>query len=150
MNRNQQGFTFIEILIALIMLASSFTIIIGLQTAAISATVYDSQMQKGLLIARTIMSYLEVSDESISNMNKSGNAISVLESIAPNIPNGTINMREFQSYQAELIIEYWNVELLAPNSLQRVMLKVWWGQNGREQINLDFFIPVDVTESPEE
>ena len=140
---NISGFTFIEILIALIILGSATTIIFSLQSANVSATVRDSQAQKAILIARSIMSQIESIEETIENTNKNGTAFTILDSLnAPVPPN--MGMRELETFTANLVIEYWNVpniEEIPKSSLRRVLLTVAWGDTDRDKVEFYYFIP---------
>lgn len=60
----QAGFTFIEVTIALALLAMASGVLIGMQSAAVRRTLRDTNAQAAMLAARRIMASIEVSKDS--------------------------------------------------------------------------------------
>jgi prepilin-type N-terminal cleavage/methylation domain-containing protein len=63
-SRKQRGFTFVEITVALALLATAATILMGMQGAAVRRTIRDSNAQAAMLVARRIMASIEILKDS--------------------------------------------------------------------------------------
>ena len=49
---HESGFTFVEVMIALVLLASASAILVGMQSAAVHRTIRDTPAQKSMMVAR--------------------------------------------------------------------------------------------------
>jgi prepilin-type N-terminal cleavage/methylation domain-containing protein len=58
------GFTFIEVMVSLALLAASVSILIGMESAAVRRTLRDMNEQQAILAGRRVMAFLETAPSS--------------------------------------------------------------------------------------
>jgi prepilin-type N-terminal cleavage/methylation domain-containing protein len=68
------GFTFIEVTVALALLAVAASILIGMQGAAVKRTLRDTNAQTAMLVARRIMASIEILNDSEFSLATQSNA----------------------------------------------------------------------------
>lgn len=140
----ERGFTFIEVIIAVMLLAAATGILIGLESSAVQRLIYDRNTQQAMLAARRIMSMIEINQDDLSMANQlQGPVLTVLSQLkAPS--NGTEQERiALEALNASIMVEPWtppgnNIE---ENSMNRVTLSIAWGPTPDEAFTIVYFIP---------
>ncbi len=140
----ERGFTFIEVIIAVMLLAAAMSVLIGLESSAVQRLIYDRNTQQAMLAARRIMSMIEIHEDDLSFANQlQGPVLTVLNQLgAPNTGNEQERIA-LESLNASVMIEPWtppgnNIE---ENSMNRVTLSIAWGPTPDEAFTILYFIP---------
>ncbi|MGA1192435.1 MAG: type IV pilus modification PilV family protein [Bdellovibrionota bacterium] len=155
MKHSQEGFTFLEVIIALAVLGSALTIILGLQSALVQRTVLERQQREAALLAREILSAIEARESAGEPMD-----VGVYNGTPADILNGVLPVESTESeapsetyiadYEAELTVEYWGIPNVNDNAMKRIELLISWGERKPESLQLVLFIPFDEDEVTEE
>lgn len=143
----ERGFTLVEILIALVILATSLTVILGLQSAVIDRTVTANLKKQALLATREILSAVEAREADGNHsryralrgtpQDLLGTLLEVPYEPPYEIPEGQNILR------AEMVVEYWGIPNVSEKAMKRIQLTVRWGETIREQLTTTLFIPFD-------
>ena len=70
LNKKEKGFTLVEIAIAILILATSLTVMLGLEQSSIQQTLNDQNKRIALSYARKIMAYIDIPGGDASNGEK--------------------------------------------------------------------------------
>lgn len=148
---NQElGFTLVEILIAVVILATSLTVILGLQSAVIDRTVSSNVKKEALLATRQILSAVEAREANGIPLDTQiyEGSISELLTVLLEIPYERGQSREWEApeLQGELLVEYWGIPQVSEQAMKRVQFTVRWGESEREALRTTLFIPFDEDE----
>jgi len=141
----EAGFTLIEILIALSVMAAASVVLIGMQGAAIARTVRDRNAQQGMLLARRIMASIEISDNPLEVQNfENDNAIGALQKFGIPEPTDDVEKRALAPFQVTLFGE--DLMLPIPNvdqdPLRKFSLRVSWGPGVEETFLVTFLMAI--------
>jgi len=77
------GFTLIEITFAIVVLAGSLMVLLGLQSAATRATFYAGKKQEAMLAARALMSAIELGETELEPQDTKAPLHNLLEEYIP-------------------------------------------------------------------
>ncbi|MEZ4754741.1 MAG: hypothetical protein R3A13_10620 [Bdellovibrionota bacterium] len=134
------GFTIMEIIIAILILAASLTTLLGLQSASIRRTFTDKNQQKAMLAARAILSAIEVQSSADDVQSDQGTVIQVLKNLIP-LPPVEIPVQDpLNLFTAELIVTPAKLPGLDGDVMKQAILKVSWGETEAESLSLNYFI----------
>ncbi len=139
------GFTLIEVTLAIVILAGSFTILIGLQSAIIERTVRDNNQKQAVMIARQILAAIE-SEEASSNPVPLQETTAPVQDILDSILGAPFEIPttlRLEPFQASLMVAYAGIPGVADEALKRIDLTVFWGDSINEQLHVVLFIPFD-------
>jgi prepilin-type N-terminal cleavage/methylation domain-containing protein len=139
----QGGFTLIEILIALSVMAAASVVLMGMQSAAIGRTIRDRNAQQGMLLARRIMASVEsIADpNNIQNFeNESG--VGALQKLGIPDPTEDAEKRALEPFQVTLLNEDFPLPLpnIDPSGLKKITLRVSWGAAIDETFFINFLM----------
>jgi prepilin-type N-terminal cleavage/methylation domain-containing protein len=143
---SQQGLTLIELMIALLLLAGAFTVLLGLQGSVLGRTFEDGRRLQAMLIARQILSAVESSDTALENQSKTGSVRDILEEV------GTVDSEDDQRLASlavfEVTLEVTDVQLpqIEGNLMKHLLLTVSWGEKANNAFLVDYFFPAEVAE----
>lgn len=140
--RLQQGFTLIEIIIAVMVLAVSLTTILGLQSSSTDQAIRTRNKQEAMLIAREIMSAIELQGSAIENISLNTSALEVLQKYLPPDKQKKNRAETGLPLQADLSIDFWAMKGLPDKSVKKVSLVVYWSDNPQDKISIIYFIPL--------
>ncbi len=146
-----RGFTLLEVMIALMILASAASIMIGLQTAAVSRTLRDKQVQHAMLASRAIMSAIELGGEEIPISDQNGTPLlAVLQQLGLPAPSSEEQQRVLESLRVFLQIQPWNLpfENISENPMRKLVLGIAWGDAPQERFVVEYLIPAPEPEEP--
>lgn len=155
MKRFQEGFTFLEVVIALAVLGSALTIILGLQSALVQRTVLERQQREAALFAREILSAIEARESAGEPMDVgvfTGTPADILNGVLP-VENTELeppSENPIADYEAQLTVEYWGIPKVNDNAMKRIELMISWGERKPESLQLVLFIPFDEDDVTEE
>jgi prepilin-type N-terminal cleavage/methylation domain-containing protein len=139
--RSQCGFTLIEIIIAVMILAVSLTTLLGMQSAATQTAIKTRNKQEAMLAARTILSGIEFAGDTVRNTTAQGTASEIAlrflskEAVAP-----IVAKEQKIPLRAKLVIEYWPMQDLRKEALQRVTLTMSWSSQPGDSMTFYYFI----------
>jgi type II secretory pathway pseudopilin PulG len=141
------GFALIEIMIATMILATSLITLLSLQSSAVQRAVRDRNQQDAMLVARSIMSAIEVDPDQVEMQDTTMPAREMLNQL---LPQDTAKQDEelllfYERFQANLRVD--EVPLPLPNQepvmMKRVTLLIFWGSGAAEQMQTVFFVQSD-------
>lgn len=139
-HQSQRGFTFIEILVALTLLAAAAGLLIGLQSAAVRRTLRDTQAQQAMLAARRIMSSIESMKKDSFDLSNQDNqpVASVLQALGVPASSDPSEQDALASLAASIQIEDWILPLpdMDQNPMKKITMKIAWGVAPDESISI--------------
>lgn len=142
------GFALIEIMIATMILGTSLITLLSLQSSAVQRAVRDRNQQDAMLVARSIMSAIEVDPDQVEPQDTTMPAREMLNQL---LPQETSKQDQelflfYDRFQANLRVE--EVPLPLPNQepvlMKRVTLLIFWGSGAAEQMQTIFFVQNEV------
>jgi prepilin-type N-terminal cleavage/methylation domain-containing protein len=134
------GFTLIEVLISVVLLAAAFTTVAGLQSASISATIRSGERQRALLLLRQILSVIETNEELIEPQVLEGAPSTVLAALFPG-KAPPVDPHAESRFSVTCAIEPWSMPSLPKDTIRRMSLTVRWGDDPRDRLSVLYFIP---------
>lgn len=144
LRRREAGFTFIEVVIALAVMASAAGIIIGMQGAALRRTARDFNAQQAMLVARRIMASIEAVDPKNFNIQSQDNqpVSSVLQSLGITSQSDQADSASLSQLSASLTVEEWPIPLLQGTGLMnKIILRIFWGPGIDEALEVIYLQP---------
>jgi type II secretory pathway pseudopilin PulG len=151
LRKTEGGFTFIELILALALLAASMTVFIGLQAAAVQRTIRDRNVQQAMLAARRIMAAIDTNPTILEQGNIAPSPLPNLFSQLGFRVSGDATEQEVLSYlQGELIIENWALPVpnIEENPLRKLTLRIAWSPDPVDRFELVYYIPIDDQSAP--
>ena len=145
--RAPRGFTLIEVVIALMILAVSLTTLLSLLSSVVQRTIRGQREEIAMLAARSVLASIETSASAKSVEPFEGLLSDLLLRMNVSRPEPKAESTESEedalaSYQANLIVEPWGIATF-PDALQRIRLVVSWGPTTLDRVTLDYFIPTE-------
>ena len=144
--RAQAAFTLVEVIFAIVILAGSLVILLGLQSAAVSKALRDRNQLQAMMAARHILAAIEIQDDS-EPRTETDTVYRLLQNLNA-LPYQDSELQTlYNLMNAELTIQEWpnpeQLALLSPeqNLLKRVLLKIFWGESPDDQLEIVYFIP---------
>ncbi len=142
-NKKNNGFTLIEIAIAITILGLAMTTIIGLQTRYVNNYMVERDRTKAALIAQYIMTSIEVEKEPPEKGEKKESLNSVLKKI-----HYFENLDSKDKKQEKKYLRNWTLTKkvtsidihLIKDVLRRVDLKIKWGKSEDSSFTLTYYI----------
>lgn len=138
------GFTFIEVVIALAVMASAAGIIIGMQGAALRRTVRDTNAQQAMLAARRIMASIEALNPKNFNLQTQENqpVSEVLQTLGIGSLSDKDEVAAMSALSASLLVQDWPIPLLEKEALmKRITLRLFWGPGWDEAFEVIYLLP---------
>ena len=142
------GFTILEITFAILILAGSLTVLLGLQTSSVQRTMRDRNKQQAMLMARQILAAVESSREPPEIGSTSGSAREVLEKALGDRDSKTIEESSADSYSAELAVEKWQIPTVEADVIRRLRLTLSWSENPLDSLSVYYFFAPELDEEP--
>lgn len=137
------GFTLIEITIAIFLLASALTIILGLHVSSVSRAINDQSSMQAMLLARRILTSIETGQTRPETQDNYSSATEFLvaEDISPE------EEEMLSKFMVNLKIEQWEIPGYEDIKVKRIFLKVDWGEQPEQTLSIYFFVPDNEDES---
>ena len=114
--RNDKGFSLLEVIVALLIMAGGFLAVVNLLSGSVRSVDLSSQYLKAVTLANSKMNELEIENFYVDD--KSG------------------RFKNEENYRWDLFIEPYNSRLNEENSgiqLQKILLKIFWDDNGKRR-----------------
>jgi prepilin-type N-terminal cleavage/methylation domain-containing protein len=150
-HRSEQGFTFIEVIIALMLLAAAASVLIGMEGAAVQRTMHDRNVQQAMLVARRIFAVIESSNDGNEIQQLSGvTATQALQTLGAPSSTDEREKRALDQLQVSLVVQDWQVPApkIEENPMRRVELTIAWGTEPTEAFVVAYFVPAPEREDP--
>jgi len=145
------GFTLIEVILAVVLLASSLAVILSLQSSILDQTVRDRNREVALLAGRRILAQMELGDGTVDDFEESGPLPQILRKICKKeIENSEEDIEKFSIFDATLSIRPWGLPGLNENAMKRITLTISWTKSPLDMVELVYFLPGPGPEKPDE
>lgn len=146
----------IEMVMAIVILASSLTILLGLQSSIISHTVDDHYRKQAMMYARYILAAIESRDSRSLSLPVETTRGTVSEIVSNLLETDTIVSGDptiEKQLEVELAVTEWEIPNLEENALKRVEVTVRWGPTDQQRLLVTYFMPyreADATDEDED
>jgi prepilin-type N-terminal cleavage/methylation domain-containing protein len=139
------GFTFIEVIIAVMLLANATALLIGLEASAIQRAVRDRNTQQAMLVARQILSLIESTERDTVPSEQSNVPVAgLLAQLGVPATTDPREQRTLEQLRASLLVEDWSAP--QPNiespAMKRITLQIAWGPESFENFSILYFMPI--------
>ena len=141
----ESGFTLIEVTMAILILAGSLTIMIGLQAAIIERTVHDNNEKQAVMLARQILAVIEAEEgkgNPLSIQDTTDSVENLIESIL-GVDYELPERERFENFQSRLLVQYAGIPNVGEEALKRIDVSVNWSEAPQDQVEVTLFIPFD-------
>lgn len=142
--QHSNGFALVEILIAILILGTSFVVLLSLQSSAVRKAIRDRNHQDAMLVARSIMSAIEVDPTQLEEQTISMPAEEMLKELLGGQSTAEDqDEKEFlNKYMADLVVEKKELQLpkQEPMQLKKVSLRLTWGTAPDDQFETIFYV----------
>lgn len=144
--RRERGFTFLEVMVALMLLAAAAGLLIGLQSAAVRRSIRDTNAQEAMLVARRIMASIEAmkgKDFNLSNQD-SQPVQKILQEFGIPQP-AEEGDRVITPLLASITVEDWilPVQNAETAPMKKISVKVAWGDRPDEAIHILYLMAAE-------
>jgi hypothetical protein len=139
-SRSSSGFTIVEIVIALAILATAVVTLLGLNAAILSGTNRSEERLRSTLLLRRILSAIEFEPPGELPFSARGDVSEVLRALKS---QGSLIEREDLSYPCEVEIKRWEIAGLPISDLWRAEARVVWGPNPTDTLAIDYIFRKD-------
>lgn len=148
LKKKSLGFTLMEVTIAVVILSSALVTLLGLQSSILKRALRDEEKQQAMLVARTILSAIEVRNKDIEVQDGVSTVQQLLGKLQLDISDKE-NDKSIQKFEfmARLKVENVGLKNIGDNLLKSVSLSIYSKQapevNGFVQDSFDvtYLIP---------
>lgn len=143
--RAARGFTFVEVMVSLALLAASVSILIGMEGAAVRRTLRDMNEQQAILTARRIMAAIETEDAQNLTVNTDANVpiTELLERFNLTSPADQDNRDTLARMRATLAIQEQQIQV-RPDQIGvmlLIQLTIAWSASPYDQTTVSLLRP---------
>ena len=142
----QAGFTLIEILIALTVMAAASGVLIGMQSAAIARTFRDKNAQQGMLLARRIMASVEASADNPQALVNFDNesAIGARHNFGIPEPTEAAEKKALAPFTVTMLVEEFPLPIpnMDPEPMNKITLRVSWGADSDQNFIIAYLMAI--------
>lgn len=142
---NQSGFTLIEISIAILMLATSLVVLIGLEQSSMQRAINDKDRRVALSVARRIMSDVEIKKITIDiDQKKEDKLLNFLKQNDFELEDDDIEKKNLEKFS--IVLQASSPPLAGieqDNLIKLIELTISWGETNREKLYLIRYIEPD-------
>ncbi|MEY4667507.1 MAG: hypothetical protein RL518_206 [Pseudomonadota bacterium] len=142
-SHKQAGFTFIEVMVALIILAAGSGILVGMQSSAIARTIRDKNAQQGMLLGRRIMASIEaLGPAGLIESFENEQALSALQKWSIPEPIDEAEKAVLAPFYVSMLVEDFVLPL--PNvdqePMKKMILRITWGPEVDESFIITYLM----------
>jgi prepilin-type N-terminal cleavage/methylation domain-containing protein len=141
--QRQQGFTLIEVTLAIVLLSGAMVVLLGLQSSIMRRTYVDSQNQLAMMAARQVLSAIEVSDLPVDTQETSGDLKEILTSLISVNAEDEKSLKIFDELSLHLSVSFWGIPTVDEQAMKRVELTVSWSDRPQDALQVVYFFPND-------
>lgn len=144
--RTQPGFTFIEVTVALALLAVAASILIGMQGSAVRRTLRDINAQTAMLVARRIMASIEILNDAEFSLATQNNTPvkDLMQQLNITDLGGSGESAALNTMTASVAIDDIDIPMEINDTVEkmkRIILRLTWGPGSDESIQLVYQRP---------
>ena len=137
------GFTLIEVTLALMVLGGSLVVLLGLQSSIIERTLRDSKKQQAMLLARQLLSEIEMMESPLPAQKTDGPFRDVLNSLTLRNPAAGQPEPGEADFVVHLEVENVGIPDVAQDAMRKITLTLSWGPNSVDQLSAVYFTQGD-------
>jgi prepilin-type N-terminal cleavage/methylation domain-containing protein len=140
----RSGFTMLEIMIAISILAVAVVPSLGLNNASLSRLYQNEKEFRAILIARQVMSFFEASGRSPNPQESDGEALQIVNELGrftTGIPYTHPNPLELDGFYIFLKVDPLQIENFPDDKLLKVSVVVSWGTEVKDSLELIHIVP---------
>ena len=142
-DRASRGFTLIEVILALVLLAAGLTIIIGLLSSAGTQTIRDRDREFALLAGRQIFAALEAEETDLEPRNEELPLYQLLDEMKSAQPGeySAADEERMRQFTAHIVCEGVKVPGFDVDVLRKILLTISWSPAPLDSVELVYFVP---------
>jgi prepilin-type N-terminal cleavage/methylation domain-containing protein len=145
-----RAFTLIEVSIAILILAGALIVLLGLQSSLISRTLADERSQQAMLLARRILTAIELESEGLPVEERRFDGLKALEEFDM-LGDERQDSERLRDFMVTLKVDSVGLPGVGEEAMRRVDLSVaWGGGSASEQIEVLYFVPIEPKQPTEE
>lgn len=140
--RREGAFTLIEVLIAIVLLATGVTTLYGLQAANTRTTLQMANEHHAVLLARQFFATMDVRPDGappVGERTVEGSFEELYGAIGMKPPPLSEDARV--RFRVRMVVDTWALGDLLPKPMRRMRLRVFWGPTDRDGVALTYFLP---------
>ena len=137
---------------ALLILATSLTTIIGLQSSIMQSSLRDQRRTTAMLFARRILAHIESTKGTPESRSFSGQAVDLLRQEIPNDKDDQEYYNSLENFRVQFDVQSWSVDLpltdaagdplpIPQDAIKRVSLLINWGESQSDTMEVVYFLP---------
>ncbi|NMC61975.1 MAG: type II secretion system protein [SAR324 cluster bacterium] len=138
----ENGFTLLEIIIAVAILSTSLVTLLGLQSSIMQQAIKDRDRQNALLVGRRVLAALETSENPIAVGVKSGRIREILAGFAASEDDRSTGNDPALDLQSELQVDYLKLPgVESEQAIKKVVLRIFWGSSVEDSLEVLYLSP---------
>jgi len=137
---NLSGFTLIEVTMAIVIMASALTILVGMQSSLVEQTIRGRNQQQAMLLARRILAGFEVVDPDMNEGTSEMSAAEALELSEVADERDPQDYAGYENFRVLIQFNYWGIPKIDPQAMQRILVRVMWGPLPGDSLVVSYFI----------
>lgn len=143
----QHGFTLIEVTFAVLILALSMIVLLGLQTTALKnsySELFREKASSAALLILEAMDRFQKSGNNLSEEEKEGDILSIAEDyLEIDQDNREFLQSYFSGLKAHLSTVYQTLpDVDSPNPLLAIKLTISWGPSSTDEFRVSYLLPI--------
>jgi prepilin-type N-terminal cleavage/methylation domain-containing protein len=137
------GFTLIEIIFAIVLLAAGLSIIIGLQSSAVTQSLRDRNKEIAIMAGRRILAQMESNEGEAGNIELTLPLVKLMERFGAVPPGGERDpeLDQLADFTGQLSIKSFGIEQLNPEAMKQITLAIYWSPSPLDSVELVYFVP---------
>ena len=144
--KSNAAFTLIEVTIAILILASSLTVLLGLQSSSVQRTIRDQHRQQAMLMARQILAAIESAEDPPQVGRNSGTAREMLDLMLNDHNIQGQRNGPADDFMCEVAVDNWQVPGLEGNVMRRLTVTISWSDSPNDSLNIYYFFAPEFDE----
>lgn len=151
---SRNGFTMIEIMIAVMILAGSLVVILGLEASLTRQALRTKNKQIAMLLARRVLAGIEASENVPEDQDVTEPMPKLLDkfagvSLTEKSESKQAELQNQETYIGHLLVATTPIQGLEENAVKRITLNVSWSDQPSDSIVIDYFIPNELPDADE-
>lgn len=139
---SRNGFTLIEVVIAVVILAAALITILGLQSSIMRRTLRDEGRQQAMLLSRSMLAAIENNIDAIDVQDKTLPANELLDTLLINAPSRLEQEKKpLFEFLAHISVEMWGIPNFKDDAMRRVRINIFTEDLPEDSFDITFFIP---------
>ena len=134
----------IEIMIAVLILAGSLVVILGLEASLTKQALRTRNKQTAMLFARRVLAGIEATEVVPEDQDITEPISKLLDTFAGVSADESKQEQDPNEYIGHLLVATTQIEGLEENSVKRVTLNVSWSDQPSDSVQVDYFMPNEV------